>query len=51
MRYSTPLAETAIEEEADSLTRQLEEGEMPFLGTTLRHDAGVELVVEYLEGL
>lgn len=50
-RYTTPLSETGLLYDGDRVVRALEDGEMPYLGTTLRHDDGVALVVEYLRGL
>lgn len=51
LRYETPLADTGIRAELRSLRRQIESGEMPFLGTTLLHDEGVALLLAYLDTL
>lgn len=50
-RYSTPLDQTGIADKTRELKRQLETGEMPYLGTTLEHEAGVRLVLDYVESL
>lgn len=51
LRYSTPLEESGLLNRPERVARLLREGEMPYLGTTLRDDEGVELVLEYLDGL
>ncbi|MEM6296716.1 MAG: hypothetical protein AAGA54_35950 [Myxococcota bacterium] len=50
-RYATPLGQTGLTDKPDRVVRQLRDGSMPYLGTTLRHDEGVALVLEYLESL
>lgn len=51
LRYETALEATGLQRKADDLVRQLEEGEMPYLGVTLPHDDGIDLVIRYVEGL
>lgn len=50
-RYTTPLEQTGIQSEARALKRQLETGEMPYLGTTLQHEEGVRLILDYVNSL
>lgn len=49
LRYATALADTGLVGEGNQVSRQLTEGEMPYLGTTLRHDEGVEIVLDYID--
>ena len=51
LRFSTPFDESGIARKADDLVRVLESGEMPYLGTTLLDEAGVRLVLDYIDGL
>ncbi len=51
LRYATSLDQTGLTDKPDRVARQLRDGTMPYLGTTLRHDEGVELVLEYLQNL
>lgn len=51
LRHDVPLEETGILEELRALRRQLTEGEMPFIGTTLLHDEGVQLLLAYFDTL
>lgn len=51
LRFETPLNQTGLERKARDLERQLETGQMPYLGTTLLHDEGIRLVLDYLETL
>jgi len=50
-RYGTPLGETGIARKKDDMVRVVENGKMPYLGTTLPHGDGIRLVVDYLETL
>lgn len=50
-RYETPLEETGILDDPREVEDALVDGEMPYTGTTLIHDEGVGLVVEYLNTL
>ncbi len=49
-RFSTPLEQTGLDQR-DEMARQLRDGNMPYLGTTLLHDEGIELVLDYVESL
>ncbi len=51
LRFSTSLERTGLNEARRAVARQLEEGGMPYLGTTLGHEEGVELVLDYLDTL
>lgn len=51
LRFETPLNQTGLERKARDLERQLETGQMPYLGTTLLHDEGIRLVLDYLATL
>ena len=51
LRFQTPLNQTGLERMASDVERQMERGRMPYLGTTLRHDEGVRLVLDYIETL
>jgi hypothetical protein len=48
---TTPLNRTGLDRRADDVVRQLEAGDMPYLGTTLLHEEGVRLVVDYVSSL
>ena len=50
-RYETPFAQTGIEFEKEKITDALLDGEMPFIGTTLLDQEGVDLVIQYIESL
>lgn len=50
-RYATPFIETGIAYEEDKVAKALERGEMPYMGTTVLHDEGVELLLSYIESL
>ena len=49
--FETSLSDSHIAEKKDKIKRVLENGEMPYLGLTVLHEEGVELVVEYLDSL
>ncbi len=51
LRYATPIAETGIADEANRMRRLVEDGEMPYVGTTLLHTEGLELLSEYLDAI
>lgn len=51
LRYETPLNETGIQYESERISNSVLDGEMPFIGTTMRDDEGVSLVLQYLETL
>ncbi|MEM7658472.1 MAG: hypothetical protein AAF399_20255 [Bacteroidota bacterium] len=50
-RYETAVAQSGILFEQEKITDALLDGEMPFIGTTLLDEEGVNLVIEYLESL
>ncbi|MEM9492299.1 MAG: hypothetical protein AAGC55_24345, partial [Myxococcota bacterium] len=50
-RYTTPLGETGILQEADEMEELLSDGEMPYIGTTILHDEGLDLLLSYLDSL
>lgn len=50
-RYSTSLSQTGILFEKDEIKEVLLDGEMPFIGTTIPHDEGVNLLIEYIDSL
>ena len=49
LRFQTPLNQSGLERKASDVERQLRTGQMPYLGTTLLHDDGIRLVLDYLE--
>ena len=51
LRYQTRFGQTGITDELEDLESRLESGEMPYLGTTILHDEGVDLVMDYLSTL
>lgn len=50
-RYATPLRETGLQQQRKRVADALQRGQMPYLGTTLLHDEGIELVLDYLDSL
>ena len=50
-RYETPFEETGIRFEEEKITNALLDGEMPFIGTTLLDQDGLNLVIQYIESL
>lgn len=50
-RYETPLDQTGILYEKDKITEALAEGIMPFIGTTIIDQEGVNLIIEFVESL
>lgn len=51
LRFETPLGQTGIQGEADEIEELLTEGNMPYIGTTVLHDEGIQLVLDYLDTL
>ena len=51
LRYEVPFANTGISNKLGALRRNVQSGEMPFIGTTLKHSEGVELLVSYFNAL
>ena len=50
-RYETPLNQTGILFEEDKIKEALLDREMPFIGTTILDQEGVDLIIEYIESL
>lgn len=50
-RFETPLSSTNILEKKDDIKKAVQEGEMPFLGNTVIHQEGVDLIVQYINSL
>ena len=50
-RYQIPFAQTGISFEEEKIKRALDEREMPFIGTTMLDEEGVNLLKEYLDNL
>jgi mono/diheme cytochrome c family protein len=50
-RYEIPLDETGIIRGKDKIINAVASEEMPFIGTTLLHEEGMVLLIEYLESL
>ncbi len=50
-RYETELSSTGIQDDVNEIINAVEEGEMPFLGTTLLDEEGIEMLVNYLNSL
>jgi uncharacterized repeat protein (TIGR03806 family) len=50
-RYETPLNQTGILFEEDKITEALLDMKMPFIGTTILDQEGIDLILEYLESL
>jgi len=51
LRYEVPFANTGISDKRKALKRNVQSGEMPFIGTTLKHDEGIELLLSYFDAL
>lgn len=52
-RYETALSETGLSEQdnQNQIIDMVSDGEMPFIGTTILDDEGVELVIEFIQSL
>ena len=50
-RYELTLDETGIPNKTEKLSRTIETGKMPLIGTTMLHREGVSLINEYLNSL
>lgn len=48
-RYEISVSQTGIPYETNDIREVLNEGEMPFIGTTLKDEEGVNLVLNYLD--
>ncbi len=51
LRYEVALNQTGILQEADDINEFITSGEMPFLGTTILDEEGVNLVIDYINTL
>lgn len=51
LRYEVPLNQTGIEQQADDINEFLTSGEMPFIGTTILDDEGVDLIIDFINSL
>lgn len=49
--YETPLNQTGLLEEQNEIIELITDGEMPFIGTTIIDQEGIDLVIEYIESL
>lgn len=50
-RYETPLINMGIIGKENKLHRVVNNGRMPYLGTTIKHNEGIEIINEYLKYL
>jgi len=50
-RYTTAFNQTGIAMESDEIVEMVEDGEMPFIGTTILDDEGVHLIINYINSL
>lgn len=50
-QYSTALKSSGIERERKEIIKEFSEGDMPFIGTTLLHQEGLDILKEYFETL
>lgn len=50
-RYGTPFTQSGINAGKDRISELIRSGEMPFIGTTLRHEEGLSLMMNYLNSL
>jgi len=50
-RYETPYNQTGIAQESDEIAEMVADGEMPFIGTTVLDDEGVQLIIAYINSL
>lgn len=50
-RFETALQGSGIQSSKNDIIRNVEEQNMPFIGTTMLDEKGVALIVEYIEGL
>lgn len=50
-RYETPLNQTGLLDEQNEIIELVSDGEMPFIGTTILDQEGVDLIIEYIESL
>jgi len=50
-RYETPLNQTGILDEQNEIIELVSDGKMPFIGTTILDQEGVDVIIEYIESL
>lgn len=50
-RYETALSQTGLLGEQNQIIELMTDGEMPFIGTTVLDQEGVNLIIEYIESL
>lgn len=50
-RYETAFDQTGIDQESNRIETMVSDGEMPFIGTTMLDDEGVQLMVDYINSL
>lgn len=50
-RYETQLSQTGIKFESDRIEEALLDREMPFIGTTVMDEEGVDLIIDFIENL
>lgn len=50
-RYEIPFNQTGIQNGKDKISRNVLDQEMPFIGTTIKDDEGIALLIEYLDSL
>ena len=51
LNYEVPFSETRIQNRKGAIHKQMREGEMPQIGTTVVHEEAVELIRSYIETL
>ncbi len=51
LRFTTSLSQSGMIQNRNDIIEVIESGEMPFIGTTLPDDNGIELIVEYINSL
>jgi uncharacterized repeat protein (TIGR03806 family) len=51
LNYETPFSETRIQNRKGGIHKQMREGEMPQIGTTVVHEEAIELIRSYIETL
>ena len=50
-RHNTPFDQSGISDKKDEIIRNIQNEEMPFIGTTMQHDEGAALIIEYIASL
>lgn len=49
--YETPLSQSGIANKKEKILRNMENGRMPFIGTSMKHQEGIQLIKDFLNGL